>query len=157
MIALSRLDWRLFLCLMGLGILGTWVPLFDLDEGAFLEATREMLNGGHWAATTLDGEPRAANQSVAFSLYKQRRSALGTWLPAGYQSNSADDSPLCYNRRTLGIISWVVSSRPHARRSWPLCRSPLRLQHWARSLLLRAATADALANLWLALFTDIAR
>ena len=31
---------------------------FDLDEGAFLEATRELIDGGHWAATTLDGEPR---------------------------------------------------------------------------------------------------
>ncbi len=34
------------------------VPLFDLDEGAFTEATREMLASGNFAATYLDGEPR---------------------------------------------------------------------------------------------------
>ena len=39
---------------LGLG----WVPLFDLDEGAFTEATREMLSSGVYSATYLDGEPR---------------------------------------------------------------------------------------------------
>lgn len=33
-------------------------PLFDLDEGAFSEATREMLANNNFAATYLDGEPR---------------------------------------------------------------------------------------------------
>ncbi|MBN0986414.1 ArnT family glycosyltransferase [Amphritea pacifica] len=32
--------------------------LFDLDEGAFSEATREMLTNSNFAATYLDGEPR---------------------------------------------------------------------------------------------------
>lgn len=49
----------IFLCVglsffLGLG----WVPLFDLDEGAFTEATREMLESGIYSATYLDGEPR---------------------------------------------------------------------------------------------------
>ncbi|WP_096085952.1 ArnT family glycosyltransferase [Agaribacterium haliotis] len=39
---------------LGLGSL----PLFDLDEGAFTEATREMLESGVFSATYLDGEPR---------------------------------------------------------------------------------------------------
>lgn len=34
------------------------IPLFDLDEGAFTEATREMLESGVYSATYLDGEPR---------------------------------------------------------------------------------------------------
>ncbi|WP_045859730.1 ArnT family glycosyltransferase [Teredinibacter purpureus] len=34
------------------------IPLFDLDEGAFTEATREMLESGVFSATYLDGEPR---------------------------------------------------------------------------------------------------
>ena len=63
MTALSKPDWRLFLCLVVLGLIGTWVPLFDLDEGAFLEATRELLDGGHWAATTLNvGSPVTISQ-----------------------------------------------------------------------------------------------
>ncbi|WP_006786107.1 ArnT family glycosyltransferase [Thiorhodospira sibirica] len=33
-------------------------PLFDLDEGAFSEATRDMLARGDWIATYLYGEPR---------------------------------------------------------------------------------------------------
>jgi 4-amino-4-deoxy-L-arabinose transferase-like glycosyltransferase len=33
-------------------------PLFDLDEGAFSEATREMLASGNFLSTTLNGEPR---------------------------------------------------------------------------------------------------
>lgn len=49
----------LFVCIalgffLGLG----WVPLFDLDEGAFTEATREMLESNVFSATYLDGEPR---------------------------------------------------------------------------------------------------
>ncbi|WNO11206.1 glycosyltransferase family 39 protein [Teredinibacter sp. KSP-S5-2] len=49
----------IFFCLaigfyLGLG----WVPLFDLDEGAFTEATREMLASNNFSATYLDGVPR---------------------------------------------------------------------------------------------------
>lgn len=33
-------------------------PLFDRDEGAFSEATREMLARGDFLSTWLDGEPR---------------------------------------------------------------------------------------------------
>ncbi len=33
-------------------------PLFDVDEGAFSEATREMLRSGDWLSTTLNGLPR---------------------------------------------------------------------------------------------------
>ena len=33
-------------------------PLFDVDEGAFGEATREMLASGDWLSTTLNGAPR---------------------------------------------------------------------------------------------------
>ena len=33
-------------------------PLFDWDEGAFSEATREMLVTGDWISITLNGNPR---------------------------------------------------------------------------------------------------
>ena len=35
-----------------------WLPLFDLDEGAFSEATREMLESGNFLTTYLNGELR---------------------------------------------------------------------------------------------------
>lgn len=34
------------------------VPLFDLDEGAFSQATIEMVDSGNYLSTTLNGEPR---------------------------------------------------------------------------------------------------
>jgi hypothetical protein len=33
-------------------------PLFDVDEGAFSEATREMIERGDWVSTWLNGQPR---------------------------------------------------------------------------------------------------
>ena len=33
-------------------------PLFDVDEGAFSEATRELLSSGDWGHTTLNGTDR---------------------------------------------------------------------------------------------------
>jgi len=43
-----------FAFFVGLGA----VPLFDLDEGAFTEATREMLLRGDYISTFLNGQPR---------------------------------------------------------------------------------------------------
>lgn len=43
--------------LLLLPTLGLW-PLFDYDEGAFSEATREILQSGDWISTTLNGLPR---------------------------------------------------------------------------------------------------
>lgn len=39
---------------LGLG----WVPLFDKDEAAFSQATREMIASGNYLMTYLNGEPR---------------------------------------------------------------------------------------------------
>ncbi len=40
-------------------IWGFWdLPLYDLDEGAFTEATREMIASGNYVSITLNGEPR---------------------------------------------------------------------------------------------------
>ena len=46
---------KLYAVLVALGLIGTWVPLFDVDEGAFLQASREMLAAKQWLVTTLDG------------------------------------------------------------------------------------------------------
>src|SRR4051794_14304269 len=49
--------WALVLALPLLWHLGGTL-LFDVDEGAFSEATREMLQSGDWGQTTLNGAPR---------------------------------------------------------------------------------------------------
>ena len=47
------------LALLGLFLLGLdQALLFDVDEGAFTEATREMLVSGDWSHTTLNGQDR---------------------------------------------------------------------------------------------------
>ena len=50
----------LVLLLAGLGR----APLFDVDEGAFSEATREMLASGDWGHTTLNVPTVLTNPSV---------------------------------------------------------------------------------------------
>src|SRR4051812_4569086 len=55
--AARRIAWSLALLLPLLWQLGG-TPLFDVDEGAFSEATREMLASGDWLHTTLNGAPR---------------------------------------------------------------------------------------------------
>jgi 4-amino-4-deoxy-L-arabinose transferase-like glycosyltransferase len=54
---LRHLLWALALALPLLWQLGGTL-LFDVDEGAFSEATREMLASGDWGHTTLDGADR---------------------------------------------------------------------------------------------------
>ena len=49
--------WYLLPFLILLPFLGN-APLFDFDEGAFAEATREMLQKGDFFSTWLNGNPR---------------------------------------------------------------------------------------------------
>ena len=91
---LTRLEW---LALAGLLlVLALWAlgatPLFDVDEGAFSEATREMIVHHDWMHTTLNGEPRFDKpigvywlQAISVSLFGVREfafrlpSALSAW------------------------------------------------------------------------------
>ena len=157
MTALSKPDWRLFLCLVVLGLIGTWVPLFDLDEGAFLEATRELLDGGHWAATTLDGEPRYDKPILSYWLQASSLTLFGWLSPA---------IPIEIIGRLPSVIAGALWAVVLGRFSEEITKKPglgvfvaLALATTlGTSIISRAATADAILNLWLALlFTDIAR
>lgn len=53
------------------------VPLFDLDEGAFSEATREMLLRGDYISTFLNGEPRYDKPVLIYWLQAVSVIALG--------------------------------------------------------------------------------
>jgi 4-amino-4-deoxy-L-arabinose transferase-like glycosyltransferase len=63
-------------------LLGFWsqlgsMPLFDLDEGAFSQATIEMLDSGNWLSTTLNGEPRYDKPILIYWLQAAAVKALG--------------------------------------------------------------------------------
>jgi 4-amino-4-deoxy-L-arabinose transferase-like glycosyltransferase len=52
-------------------------PLFDVDEGAFSEATREMLESGDWLSTTLNGRPRFDKPILIYWLQAASVSVFG--------------------------------------------------------------------------------
>ena len=52
-------------------------PLFNDDEGAFSEATREILQSGDWISTTLNGAPRYDKPILIYWLQAASVSALG--------------------------------------------------------------------------------
>ncbi|MDP4302100.1 ArnT family glycosyltransferase [Leptothrix discophora] len=142
--ALAALALQLF----GLGTL----PLFDVDEGAFSEATRELLSSGDWGHTTLNGEDRfdkpilvywlQAASAALFGLDEfavRLPSALAAWLWAVF-------------------VAHVVAHRMSPPGGTPDLRAGLAagsvlLTSLGVALIGRAATADALLNLWLALAT----
>lgn len=125
--------------LLGLGL----APLFDVDEGAFSEATREMLASGDWGHTTLNGAPRFDKPILIYWLQAASVHAFGLneaalRLPSG-----------------LATWAWVLAVAAFAWPRWGHRAAMLAgtvLGTSAGVLLIgRAATADALLNLWLAL------
>jgi 4-amino-4-deoxy-L-arabinose transferase-like glycosyltransferase len=119
------------------------LPLFDLDEGAFTEATREMLASGNFLATYLDGRPRFDKPVLTY------------WLQA------ASASLFGFNEFALRLPSALAST------AWALCLFRFARQFIDRvsaavamlvmvttlavTIIGKAAIADALLNLWLAL------
>lgn len=120
-----------------------WIPLFDLDEGAFSEATREMLASGNWTSTYLNGEPRYDKPILIY------------WLQAISVSLFGSDT---FFYRLPSIIAswawlWVVFRFVQdfvGRQSAYLCVWFLASCCLA-SVIFKAAIADALLNLWICL------
>ncbi len=126
----------LFLCLGS-------APLFDVDEGAFSEATREMVAHRDWGFTTLNGVPRFDKPILVYWLQAASVSLLGVneWafrLP----------SALCATVWSLAV--WAFA-RPR------LGAGAARLSALAVATSLgvlaigRAATADSLLNMLMCL------
>lgn len=118
-------------------------PLFDVDEGAFAEATREMLASGDYLHTTLNGEPRFDKpigvywlQAVAVAAFGLNEFALR--LP----------SALSIWAMALALCAFIAPryGRPVAAFSGLLLVSSIGMLSIGR-----AATADGLLNLLLAL------
>jgi len=141
----SERRWHAFLLLLGLPFvlqLGA-APLFDVDEGAFAEASREMWTSGDFGHTTLNGADRFDKPVAVY------------WLQAAAMA-------------LLGPDEWAARL-PSALCAWALCVAVARFARsqwgqevglWAGGILAtsagllligRASTADALLNLCLGL------
>ncbi|PCK06171.1 MAG: glycoside hydrolase, partial [Alteromonadaceae bacterium] len=135
-----------------LSIIGAaaYLPLFDLDEGAFSEATREILASGNWVSTYLNGEPRHDKPILIYWFQASSVLLFGhepwayrlpsmlvavVWVFAVYRFSRE-----FYNERSARLAVWVLAVSLVA------------------SSIFKAATADALLNCLINLiFFDIYR
>jgi 4-amino-4-deoxy-L-arabinose transferase-like glycosyltransferase len=118
-------------------------PLFDVDEGAFAEATREMLASGDYGFTTLDGAPRFDKPILVYWLQAASVGLLGL-------SEGALRLP-----SALCTFGWAVAVAAFAARRWgrptALLAGSVLVTSAGPLVVGRASTADALLNLLLAL------
>jgi len=126
------------------------VPLYDLDEGAFTEATREMLASGNYITPAMDGEPRFDKPVLIYWLQAASVKLLGLnefalRLPSALAATGWLLALWIFVRRRLDPATATVAALVMA----------LTLEV---SIIAKAATADAVLNLFLALsFFDIYR
>ena len=148
--ALRRHAWPAWRPMLLLAVLSAWwlsglslAPLVDVDEGAFAEASREMLASGDWGHTTLNGSDRFDKPIGVYWLQALSLAVFGVGefavrLP----------SALC-------AIGWTLAVFQFARSRWGPAAATLSAAVLATSLgpmlIGRAATADALLNLCLTL------
>lgn len=127
-----------------------WLPLFDLDEGAFTTATREMLETGNWISTYMNGVPRHDKPIMIYWLQALSVSGFGLntfslrlpsmlaglawiWITYRFVKEQRNDTE-------ARLIVWLLAALPLA------------------SIIFKAAIADALLNFLLcAAFFDIYR
>ncbi|SFG89494.1 ArnT family glycosyltransferase [Neptunomonas qingdaonensis] len=127
-----------------------WLPLFDLDEGAFTTATREMIETGNWISTYMNGVPRHDKPILIYWLQALSVSGFGL-------NTFSLRLPSC-----LAALAWIWISYRFVKEQrddtearlmvWLLAALPL------ASIIFKAAIADALLNFLLcATFFDIYR
>jgi len=132
-------------------VLNVWhIPLFDVDEGAFSEATREILASGIWAATYLDGVPRFDKPILTY------------WLQASFVLSFGLNEFALRLHSIIAAILWGAAL-------YLFCKQFINRQTAFAAILIfssvlmvtmigRAATADAVLNLFICLsFFDIYR
>ncbi|MCU4676682.1 glycosyltransferase family 39 protein [Catenovulum sp. 2E275] len=128
----------------------TGIPLFDVDEGAFSEATREMLSSGIWSATYLDGEPRYDKPILTYWIQALFVNFFG-FNELGYRLHSIV-AVLCWGGATYYFVKQFCHKKA-AQAAILIFSSTL----WV-TVIGRAATADAILNCFIALtFFDIYR
>lgn len=129
---------------------GFYLPLFDLDEGAFSEATREMLASGNWVSTYLNGEPRHDKPILIYWLQALSVKLFGLH-PFALRLPSM-----------LSAAAWFFVTYRFVREFYTVRAARLSLWlmacSWLATVIFKAAIADALLNFLLALiFFEIYR
>ena len=125
-------------------------PLFDVDEGAFSEATREMLERGDFVTTYLNGQLRFDKPILVYWLQALSVTLLGI-NEFAFRLPSA-----------LASLGWIgaifVFTREQSDRGTAYAAALIAATTLGLGVIGRGATADALLNLFLALsMFDIAR
>ena len=119
------------------------IPLFDVDEGAFGEATREMLARGDYVSTWLNGQPRFDKPILVY------------WLQAASVRLFGLDEFALRLPSALAATAWIAAI--HAFTRCVLDRSAAHAAAFIAAtsagvvVIGRGAIADALLNLFLAL------
>jgi 4-amino-4-deoxy-L-arabinose transferase-like glycosyltransferase len=125
-------------------------PLYDLDEGAFTEATREMIASGNYITPHKDGKPRYDKPALIYWLQAASVQALGLnelalRLPSALAASLWILALWGFVRERLDVPTATVAALTMA----------LSLQV---SVIAKAAVADAVLNLFIALtFFEIYR
>ena len=117
-------------------------PLFDIDEGAFSEATREILRSGDWISTTLNGLPRYDKPILIYWLQALSVKAFGLnefalRLPSGLAGLAWVAAILRFGAPRLGIRSAFAAAT-------------IAFTSLGVTAMAHAATADAMLNALLA-------
>lgn len=125
-------------------------PLYDLDEGAFTEATREMLASGNFITPYKDGEPRYDKPVMIY------------WLQAGAVAVLGLNEFALRLPSAIAAILWVLALWVFTRQRLDSVTATLAALVMALSLEIgligKAAVADAVLNLFIALaFFDVYR
>ena len=121
-------------------------PLFDVDEGAFSEATREMFERGDFLSTWLNGKPRFDKPILIYWLQAASYWCFGNIFSVEWVFRLPS---------ALAAMAWCYATWHFARPRFGASTALAALAIAATSLgpfaIGRAATADALLNLLLAL------
>jgi 4-amino-4-deoxy-L-arabinose transferase-like glycosyltransferase len=119
------------------------IPLFDVDEGAFSEATREMLARGDYVSTWLNGQPRFDKPILIY------------WLQAASVSTFGLSEFALRLPSSLASCGWIaaifVFTHRFADRASAYAAAFIAATSAGVTVIGRGAIADALLNLFLAL------
>jgi len=120
-----------------------WLPLFDLDEGAFSEATREMVESGNYLTTYLNGELRFDKPIFiywfqAFSVHTFGLNEFAVRLPSA-----------------IAAFFWVLATyfftKRYSDKGKAFIAAFIMIATLQITIIAKAAIADALLNLFIAL------